>query len=322
MAGGRVAIGLQGHRLLAAGIALATVVAVTGACGGTPWNPGRGVADSCDRAPAEDGLAGPQTAASPTKLLVVVIENHSRDEMCDLLRVTLAQDNRPGFAMNYRATRHPSLPNYLAIVAGSTFDVDDDAPPAEHPLRGPTVFAQALSAGKSAKVYAEGMATNCWPVNVGDKYAVRHNPWTYFEDERPACTRHDVPIHELEADVEAGRLPNAGLVVPDLCNDGHDCPLATVDAWLSGHLQLVTSGPDWRTGRLAVVVTADEDDGSQGNRVLTVLMHRNLAVHSAEEALTHYSLSRLYSEVLGTRPLREAAYAPSMADAFDLQLTP
>jgi phosphatidylinositol-3-phosphatase len=34
--------------------------------------------------------------------------------------------------------------------------------------------------------------------------------------------------------------------------------------------------------------------------------------------LTHLSLSRLYAEVLGFAPLRDAATAPSLANAFHL----
>jgi acid phosphatase len=37
--------------------------------------------------------------------------------------------------------------------------------------------------------------------------------------------------------------------------------------------------------------------------------------------LTHYSLARLYSEVLGAQPLGEAAADPSMATAFGLDVS-
>ena len=38
--------------------------------------------------------------------------------------------------------------------------------------------------------------------------------------------------------------------------------------------------------------------------------------------LNHYSLSRLYSEVVGAPALRRAANAPDMAAAFGLPLAP
>jgi acid phosphatase len=80
------------------------------------------------------------------------------------------------------------------------------------------------------------------------------------------------------------------------------------------------SGPDFSAGRLAVVVTADEDDGSQGNVVLTIVADPSLHGVVTSSPLSQLSLSRLYSEVLGLPPLREAASAPSMSDAFGLTL--
>ena len=80
------------------------------------------------------------------------------------------------------------------------------------------------------------------------------------------------------------------------------------------------SGPDYRAGRLAIVVTADEDDGSQGNTVLTVVVHPSQHGDVVTTPLSHLSLSRLYTEVLGVPRCARAATAPSMAAAFHLPL--
>src|ERR1700750_2497721 len=122
------------------------------------------------------------------------------------------------------------------------------------------------------------------------------------------------------ADVRAGHLPDAGMVVPDVCHDAHDCSLATADAWLRQEVGLAMSGPDFRAGRLAIVLTADEDDGSQENTLLTFVFHPSVRHLVVGSPLTQLSLSRLYSEVLGTTPMRDAATAPSMATAFHLPL--
>jgi hypothetical protein len=68
------------------------------------------------------------------------------------------------------------------------------------------------------------------------------------------------------------------------------------------------------------VVTADEDNRSQGNKVLTVVLHRSLnGRHKVvTTALTHYSLTRFYNVVAHTALLRKAASAPSMRVAFGL----
>ena len=78
------------------------------------------------------------------------------------------------------------------------------------------------------------------------------------------------------------------------------------------------SGPDFRGGRLAVVITADEDDGGSGNQVLTVVAAPGLTGKLVTTALTHFSLTGLYDDVIGAPKLRAAATAPSFAAAFGL----
>lgn len=263
-------------------------------------------------------------SAPVTKLLVFVVENHSRDQMRKQMPATFALAKKYGFATRYRAITHPSLPNYLAIAGGSTFGVTDDSSPASHVLRGASVFGQAIAAGKTAQVYAEGMPRRCALEPGGHRYAVKHNPWAYFADERGLCRRNDVSLSRLAADAASGDLPNAGLAIPNLCHDAHDadCDLSDADTWLHRQLRTVLAGPDFRSGHLAVVVTADEDDHSQRNLVLTTVLHPSQHHHRVRTPLTHYSLTRLYEQVLGVPLLRHAATAPDLAAAFGLPLAP
>jgi acid phosphatase len=270
------------------------------------------------------GSGSSSTAASgptPTKVLVFMVENHSLDEMRAQMPWTAALADRYGYATAYHAMTHPSLPNYLAIAGGSTFGVQDDEDPSSHPIGGPSVFGRALEAGSTARVYAESMPGTCATTASGE-YAVKHNPWPYFVDERAACHRSDVPLDQLASDVGAGTLPGAGMVVADLCHIAHDCTLGTADDWLRTEVGPVLAGPDFQQGRLVVVITADEDDRSDSNRVLTVVASAGMPAHQVVgTSLTHLSLSRLYAEVLGFAPLGDAAGAPSLAQAFHLGVT-
>ena len=146
---------------------------------------------------------------------------------------------------------------------------------------GQSVFGQAVAAGKSAKIYAESMNSACQLSDSGP-YKVKHNPWPSFRDERGACNAGNPPMGTpssgaMHNDVVAGTLPNAGMAVPNICNDAHDCSLGTADSWLRTWLPQIMAGPDYTSGRLAIVVTADEDDHSSGNKVLTVVMHKGTA---------------------------------------------
>ncbi len=254
-----------------------------------------------------------------TKLLVVMEENHSLDEMRSQMPYTFGLARRFGYATDYTAVTHPSLPNYLAIAGGRTYGVSNDGPPTEHPLPGATVFGQALRAGRTAALYAEAMPGNCATSDQGNYY-VKHNPWAYFVQERDSCRTYDQPLAAIWPAIAGGRLPNAGMVIPDICNDAHNCGLSTADDWFRGLMQKIFAGPDWRSGHLAVVLTADEDDRSQTNAVLTVVIHPSQHGRVVTQPLDHYSLTRLYDDVLGAPYLANAASAPSMSKAFGLPL--
>jgi hypothetical protein len=261
----------------------------------------------------------------PSKVLVVVLENHGMTSTLRLMPFLASQARGYARASNYHAVRHPSLPNYLVLGGGSTFGVTDDKAPAAHRLAGSSVFGQVIAHGRTAKTYAEGMTKSCQQTNTG-RYAVRHNPWTYFASsrERSLCLKYDVPAGTttggaLHRDVAAGRLPTFSLLIPDLCHDAHDCRLATADAWLKAWLRQIEAGPDFRAGRLAVVVTFDEDGGLSGNQVLTAVMHPARRGVVVTRRLDHYSLSATASRLVGAAPLRGAARAPNLLAAFGLR---
>jgi acid phosphatase len=248
---------------------------------------------------------------------VVVEENHSYQQMQSGMPYLTSLASTYGYASNYTAISHPSLPNYLAIAGGSTFGVTDDNNPTAHPINAPSVFDQALAQHLTAGVYADSMPSNCDLNNAGN-YAVRHNPWTYFTLGRSDCQSYDRPMGTFTSDAKSSSLPNVGMVVPDVCNDAHSCPLATADTWLKNELPTVLGSQDFTSGRLAVVITADEDDHSSGNHVLTVVLDANLSGAVVTTPLSHYSLSRFYSETVGASPLGNARNAPDMRDAFGL----
>jgi hypothetical protein len=252
-----------------------------------------------------------------TKLLVIVEENHSLGQMKQGMPFTFALAKKYGFATSYRGITHPSLPNYIAIASGTTHKVRDDKPPADHPLPGPSVFGQAIAEGRTAALYAQGMPEPCATTDTGS-YVARHNPWAYFVDERASCRQSDVSMRRFSRDVARGTLPRVGMVIPDLDHDAHDGTLGVADAWFESLMTDVFAGRDWQTGRLAVVLTADEDDRAHGNRVLTVVIHRSQRHHLVSEPLTHYSLTRLYEDVAHLPFLNNAATANSMAEAFGL----
>ena len=266
--------------------------------------------------------AKPTTSPTPlvvsSKLLVIVEENHSFNQMKAGMPYLFSQAQKYAYATNFSAITHPSLPNYIALLAGDTLGVKDNGYPSSHKLTAPTVLGKALAAGKTAKIYADSMPSNCYQKNSG-KFATRHIGWTYFTKERSYCDKYVVPFAKnFDKDVAAGALPNASLLIPDNCHNAHDCSLVTADAWFKDRMATVFNGPDWKSGKLIVVVTADEDDKKSGNKVLTVVMAPRLKNKVVSSSLSLYSLSRLFSEITRTTPLLKAQSAPSMNAAFGL----
>jgi phosphatidylinositol-3-phosphatase len=267
-------------------------------------------------------------ANGPTKVLTFVEENSSLTQMQDQMPYVDGLARRYAYATDFHAITHPSEPNYLAIAGGSTFGVTNDGPPSANGAKvadASSVFDEAIARGLTAKLYAESMPSNCDTTPNG-LYAVKHNPWAYFAAGSASCGRFDVPSGTptsgaLATDIAQNALPNVGMVIPNLCNDAHNdgCSLAGADDWLKGWLPQILSSSDFTSGRLVVVITADEDDHSMGNKILTVVLSAN-GPHGrvVTSPLTHYSLSGLYSHVIGAPPLANAASAPSMSRAFGL----
>jgi acid phosphatase len=273
--------------------------------------------------PTETPFAAPQD--SPTqadgidKILVMVIENKSIHQMQANAPKIWALGQQYGYATDFKALTHPSLPNYIAMAAGSTFGIQDDKEPSGHKLTGPSVFGRTIAAGGTAAIMAEGMGEPC---NLGEsgEYVPRHVPWTYFVNERDLCQQNVTDAKDLDIAVAAGGLPNVGMLVPDQCHNAHDCSLGQADDWVASQVEEAMTGPDWKSGRLVIVVTADEDNRKAGNQILTVVIHPSQNHHVVTKPLTIYSLHRLMAKIGKAQPQNKGKTAPDMAKAFGLPL--
>ena len=270
--------------------------------------------------PANSALSPAAGPGRLRKILVVMEENHSIQQIFPSgMPYLWSLAKRYAYASDWSDVGHPSLPNYLAIFAGSAFNDPQDCTPGPGcTYPGPSVFGQALSRGKTAKAYQESMPQPCDQAYSGE-YDVNHNPWAYFPSEAANCRALDVPAGTpaagaLAADVRGGTLPDVGLVTPNLLHDGHDGTPAQADAWLRGWIPVLMAGPDWRSGRLAVVVVFDE--GETTEQVPFVVLAPGLSRVKISGSANHYALTRLIDEVIGAPPLRRASGAANLAAAL------
>lgn len=312
---------ITGLPTAAAAACAAALLAGLVACGSGSASP----ATAPPPAPTEVGTTTPTTSHAQ-KVLVVIEENHSYAQMKQGMPFLASLSSKYGYATHWTALAHPSLPNYLGMAGGTTFGILDDQSPAAHPEIGAatSVFDQAIAAGRTAGTYAETMSENCHVYDYPDravgtpKYAVRHNPWVYFAEGRSSCATHDTDLTPFAGDAARNSLPDVGFLIPNLDHDAHDASLAGADSWLQQQLTPVLESTDFTSGKLVVVVTADEDDKHSGNVVLTSVLTPRIAHKVVTTPLTHYSLTRYIAQVLGVTPLENGATAPDMRAAFGL----
>ena len=225
-------------------------------------------------------------------------------------------------ANDYSAIGHPSLPNYLAITSGTTAGIRSDCAPGGSCLvTSPNLTDELVKAGLSWRMYAESMPTPCASNNAGD-YAVKHNPFMYYPSvtsSSAGCAQHVVPFTDLATDLaNPSSLPAFSFISPNLCNDMHDCPIATGDAWLARNVPRILGSPAFTAQRSLLVVIFDEGDAA--NNVVACVFAGPAArrEYTSSVPYTHYSLLRTVEQVWNLAPLTaNDANARSMSDLLN-----
>jgi len=232
---------------------------------------------------------------------------------------------------------HPSLPNYLWMEAGTGFGVGNDGPPImNHQSTTAHLVTLLKNAGISWKAYQEDISgatcplTDEGPINPNGNplYAVRHNPFVYFDDvtdnlnpNSAYCIAHVRPYTEFSADLAAGTQARYNFITPNLCNDMHDgCPFNAVrhgDEWLSRNVPVILNSSAYRNGG-ALFIAFDEarrGDGPIPFFVLSPFAKGN--GYSNQLLYTHGSLLRTLQEIFGVGPLlQDANNQQDLSDLF------
>src|SRR3989475_8912185 len=204
-------------------------------------------------APSHAASPAPVRATVPafSHIFEIVMENHEYSSV-------IGRPDAPyvnnlvatyGLATNYFAASHPSLPNYLALTAGSTFGIASDCTTCF--VNATNIADQVESSGRSWKAYMEDMPTPCYMGASAGNYAMKHNPFMYYTDIRnnaARCAAHVVPFTQFGVDMSAGQLPNFVWITPNMCNDTHDCSVSTGDAWLGTVVPRIIGSAAFRNG--------------------------------------------------------------------------
>lgn len=262
-------------------------------------------APSTPHAPSTPGApsAGPAgQGAERGHVVIVVFENKAYRQVAGDRDAPYLNGLMTGAAVfaDAHGVAHPSQPNYLALFSGSTQGVTDDHCPVR--ASGPNLAQQLLAAGRSFTGYAEDLPAAGYRGCSKGQYAAKHNPWADF-DNVPASA--DQPFTAWPADPAA--LPTVAFVVPNMCDDMHDCSIRNGDDWARQHLDAYRR---WASDHDSLlVVTFDENDGSAGNQILTLVTGAGVRPGVRTESVNHYSVLRTVEDRYGLLPLGGAAKA-------------
>ena len=283
---------------------------------------------------------GSQTAAPAAKgipnfdhIILIMLENQGYQNAMDGIHMPLlaALAKQNVLLSNYFAVTHPSLPNYIALMSGSTQGITSDCTTCF--VNQPNLADEIEASGRTWKAYLEGMPSPCFVGDSGN-YAQKHDPLIYFDSIRlnaARCDRSILPLTSLDGDLANNSLPNFSYIMPDLCNSGHDCPAATADKWVGGMVAKLQASPALGINSL-IIIAFDEASTSDksgccglpspaGGKVAVVLVSPTALPDLTDNTpYSHYSLLKTILTAWNLPALGNTAQAQAIETPWTGQL--
>ena len=271
-------------------------------------------------------------------VFVIVMENHNLSQIIGNSKAPFINylGSEYNLATNYSAVWHPSLPNYLATIAGDYFGVSDDNASTINLPTGPwsfseqTIGSQLEGIGKDWRDYQEdipevGSVAANWPgdADTGNVYAVKHNPFPYFvAHQSPGELAKMVPLTQLFFDLANENTPALSYIVPNQCDDMHnlgnslspcanytdDQVVARGDREVNWLVTSIMGSRAWYDGRNVIFVVFDEGNDTPLQDKVVAIAITNYGSRGVRDNTyyTHYSLLKRIEAAFGLPYLRHA----------------
>jgi hypothetical protein len=259
-----------------------------------------------------------------THVFVIMLENRGYEQIIGNAHAPFLNHlaTTTGLATEYTGVAHPSQPNYLAAISGSTFGVHDDN---DVTLQARNLVDQLEEHGKTWKAYMQSISQCASPLESfcgSDRYARKHNPFVSFADiqSNPSRMKQIVDASALATDLSSGQVANFVWISPDQCHDMHGLALpssdpcsglnpdpltAQGDAFTQTTVDAITRSSAWSSaaGPSVIFVTWDESEGTSednsgccgvdsggGHIVLLAISNASSDLRTSTVAYNHYSL--------------------------------
>jgi hypothetical protein len=229
-------------------------------------------------------------------IFVIMLENHSQSSVIGDPNAPYLTSLATTYSMadHYYGVTHPSMPNYIASIAGDNFGLQDD-----NDQNVVNLDRQNLVDQLEAKHINWGAYMDTLPDNKLDRfgpivgsaavplYAKKHNPFVLFDDVKnnPARMAKVKDYTALGADLNSQHAPQFVWISPNQCNDMHGgvfvavpghpeapCPYGSTkddandaalkqkaDTFVHGAVDTITHSHAW-TKHSAIVIVTDEND--------------------------------------------------------------
>ena len=245
---------------------------------------------------AQAGAVARQKAPRLDHIFVIMLENHSKSSVIGDPNAPFMTRLAKRWAMadHYYGVTHPSMPNYIASIAGDNFGIQDDHDENVVNLDRRNLVDQLENHHVRWAAYMEDLPKNklasFGPTTGGTTYqlyAKKHNPFVLFDDVRnnPQRMRHVRDYSRMAADLNGDRAPQFVWISPNQCHDMHGgiydhvkgdpetpCPYGSTkddandaalkhkaDRFVKHAVRTIRSSKAW-TKHSAIVIVTDEND--------------------------------------------------------------
>jgi phospholipase C len=295
------------------------------------------------------------------RVFVIVMENHDFDEEIGELNSTGLALLTPfitqlatsyGLETYYFGVTHPSLPNYLAMISGDYFDIQDDNDSCFNPTHGtpcdsvnaPNIVDQLESKNISWEGLFESMPSigflgSSFPNDTNRLYAQKHDPFVYFQNIALNPSRlvklKPFVLSEFQSELaDPAAASRFIFIVPNQCSDQHgtgscntdQLAQAAGDAFIQQTVPTIINSRSF-TERSALFIVWDENDfggdlgccgrpGGGGGHIPMIVVTKHGKPLKAATPSDHYSLLATIEDGFGLPRLANAKTAATLFEVF------
>ncbi|WP_412537965.1 ricin-type beta-trefoil lectin domain protein [Longispora sp. K20-0274] len=264
--------------------------------------------------------AAPAAAASslprPDHVVIVMMEN---ENYADIIGNTAQAPYinslaRQGVSFSdAHGEWHPSLPNYYALLSGSTQGLTNSTPPAPGSINADNLPHQLIQQGLSFADYSDEATPAAW-LRFANLPGTATNPNAV--DKWLTCPG-SVPTQGCGFPTTAAgyaALPTVTFAHGNEHESMHDGSILNGDTWVKNTF---SGYAEWaKTHNSLLIVTWDEDNFTPANNMPTVFYGANLHPGSYSETINHYNMLRTIEDMYALPYLGNAASAAPIGDIW------